>query len=421
MTNSLQNPPLSSPERDIEALIEEARRRQRRRRRAISAVLLALVAITLVALDGAGGSKRPDPSRHAATRRAAQTVALPGSDTTLLLWPAGAPIFGDLPGGGRGTTVNVDNLKTGKVAVKRIPDIAGGDFPHQIVAVGRWLVYNSGRGVAAIGDDLTGTPRILGAATWFVPSVRGHVLLVHVGANSTSPASVRSVSVATGARGPAVTLPHDTQIVVEGTDRGLLLLLWRGRRSKGVAELWRPGHPPIKLAIPSEDITNEFTADARVAAFGTACRSKEAKLSNGPTGYTVCARLRVLDLADGRSISFPAPRGTLGWVSGASELDTALGTGDTMLAAQAATMPAHDGPTRLFVLRLGRRTTSPVAVPDSTAPIYSRTAWSTSGSWLLYQGPSAQLHAFRLGGKSQTLGVHCCQYAAIVSTPNQTR
>lgn len=156
-------------------------------------------------------------------------------------------------------------------------------------------------------------------------------------------------------------------------------------------------------------------------AYGSACRSEEAKLSNGPAGYTVCARLGVLDLVDGRRVSFPAPRETLGWVSGVSGLDTAFAPGDTMLAAQAATLPAHDGQTRLFVLRLGRRPTSPVAVPDSTAPIYSRTAWSTSGSWLLYQGPGARLHAFRLSGRSQTLGVHCCQYAAMVSTPNQPR
>lgn len=219
MTNSLQNPPVSSPEREIEALIEEARRRQRRRRRAISAVLVALVAIALVAFESAGGAKR-DPRRHAAARRAAQTVALPGSDTTLLLWPAGPPTFGDLLGGGPGTTVNVDDLNTGKVAVKRIPDIAGGDFPYQIVAVGRRLVYNSRLGVAAIGDDLTGTPRILGAATWFVPSVRGHVLLVYVRANTTSPASVRSVSVATGARGPEIALPKAPRLSPKGPIAG---------------------------------------------------------------------------------------------------------------------------------------------------------------------------------------------------------
>ncbi|MGI8715370.1 MAG: hypothetical protein ACR2NR_19755 [Solirubrobacteraceae bacterium] len=289
------------------------------------------MAIALVALQGAGGSKRPDPRRHAAAREAPQTMALPGSDTTLLLWPAGRPIFGDLPGGGPGTTVTVDHLNIGKVSMKRIPGIAGGDYPYQIVAVGRRLVYNSGRDVVTLADDLAGVPQVLGPATWFVPSVNGHVLLVH--AKNPSPVSVRSVSVATGARGPAIALPKGTQVVSEGTDRGLLLSSWTRRRGSGVLELWRPGRPPRRLPVPADGVVNGVAADARVIAYGSACRSEEARLANGPAGYTVCARLRVLDLVDGRRVSFPAPRGTLGWVSGVSGLDRALAPGDRMLAA----------------------------------------------------------------------------------------
>jgi hypothetical protein len=375
--------------------------------------LLALAAVTFVALNGGGGSKRPYPKHQVAAHRAPQHGVLRGSSTSLLMWPAGAPIFGDLPGGGPGTTVDVDNLNTGKVSLKRIPNIAGGDFPYQIAPVGRRLVYNAGPGVSVIGDGLAGTPRVLGTATWFVPSVNGNVLLVH--ARDAYPVSVRSVSVATGVHGPIVKLPKGTSDLVYGTHRGLLLLSPH-RPHGNTLELWRPDGTPSKLAYLPDGLAD---ANARLVDYGSACRSKTAMFSTGASGYQVCPRLHVIDLLDGRRFSFPAPAGTIGWLSSQFSLDSGVAP-HTILAAQAAITPARAGHARLFVLHLGGGARSPIPVPDSTAPFYARTAWSTDRSSLLYQGPGERLRAFRLRGTSRPLGMRCCEYAAVISIRGQS-
>jgi hypothetical protein len=381
-------------------------------------IILALLTGGVGVLSGVGRSDRHTPTDQALPRGAAPSSVLRGSSTTLLAWP--------VPGGGPDNPINVDDLATGNVSLRSVPYLTGGDigdtaYAPAMMLVGRWLVYNSAVGVTAIDQDLRGAPRTLGSlpwASWFVPSVRDTILVVHAHPGP-SPVSVRRVSVATGAMSPIVTLPHDTQVVIEGTDHGLLLVVGK---SNGVVELWRPGHAPTRLAIPPDAITNGLTADSRAIAFGSACRSQEAQLPNGPTSYTMCAHLRVLNFIDHRSFSFSAPHRTLGWMLGQAGLYGALtfAPHDNRLAAQAATRPARNGTTRLFVLDLSHRSASPIAVPESNAPFSSTAAWSTNGSWLLYQGPGARLHAFSINGKSQTLTMRCCSYVAMVSVPSQS-
>ncbi len=426
MTSPVKTPDSAAPrapESEVEALIKEARQRQRRRRGSIAVVLLALAAIAFVLLNGAGGSKRParnDPVSH----RAPQSEVLRGADTTLLMWPAGAPEFGDLPGGGPGTTVRVDDLSTGTVAVDRIPNIAGGDFPYQIVPVGRRLVYNGDAGVSVVGDDhftAAALPRVLGRATWFVPSVNGNVLLVH--ARDAYPVSFRLASIRTSARGPAVKLPKGTDDLIEGTARGLLLFKFTAlhRSNGGTIELWHPHGPSRTLA----HLPNGFSdADQRLVDYASGCRWKTAMYSGGASGFQVCAQLHVIDLLNGQRFSFAAPAGTLGWVMSQFSLDS--GTAPrTMLAAQAAIAPARAGQARLFILRLGEKRASAIAVPDSTAPTYAKSAWSTNGSWLFYERSGERLGAFRPAtrthpAQTRAMAVRCCQYAAMVSAPSQS-
>ena len=114
--------------------------------------LTVLIAALVVAVAAIALTESHDrDSRTLPLSRLASVRGDAGGKTVLLLWPAGPPEFGDLPGGGPGTTVNVDDLRTGRHVVKRIPGIAPGDFPVPVLSVGRWLVYNSNRGVARQG------------------------------------------------------------------------------------------------------------------------------------------------------------------------------------------------------------------------------------------------------------------------------
>jgi hypothetical protein len=403
----------TAPEQEVEALIKEARARQRRRHRAIALILLAGTALGALAITsglGARGSKR-------SVRSAPISVpVLRGAGTTLLMWPAGAANFGDLPGGGSGTIARLDDVGTGDVSLRRIPGIAGGSFSYAMMPVGRWLVYNSDSGVSVIGDTLAGNPRVLGNASWFAPAAaKDSVLLVHVD-SSVKPRSVRTASVATGALGRVIVLPKGTQEVIEGTDRGLLLVL------ANHLDLWLPGHRPTRLGYLMR--TTAIAVSARLLVYGSSCRSELATTGfpNGPVGYYACATLRVLDVVTGKRSSFPAPHGTLGWVPGESQsaLQTAVAPGNTIIAAQAVISPARTGLTRLFVMHLGRNSARPIAVPLSTAREGANTAWSIDGSWLLYEGPGNRLHAFRpTTGRSQTLGERCCESAAMVAIPSQ--
>ncbi len=408
----------AEPELEVEALITEARERQRRRRRAIALIVLAGAATMLGALGIRGGVGVRGSRRSAEGPRSSGSV-LRGTGTVLLMWPAGAPVFSDLPGGGSGTTANLVDLATGQVSLRRIPGIAGGDFSNPLLPVGRWLVYVSDSGVSMIADDLNGPPRVLGNASWFVPSaVAGSVLLVHVD-SSVVPRTVRFASVPSGSLGPVITLPKRTQVVIESTDRGLLLQL------PHQLELWRPGRRPTELGYLSHGDSLAIAANARFVAYGTSCTSEEATTGfpNGPVGYSACAMLRVIDVVSGRRLSFPAPRGAFGWAPGETQsgLTPTISPDGSMLAVQAAIAPAHAGRTRLFVVHLGPGGKPPTAVPLSTAREGGDAAWSIRGSWLLYQGPDTQLRAFRPAtGQSRTLGEPCCQFTAMVAVPGSS-
>jgi Tol biopolymer transport system component len=79
--NALEHPPLSA-ERELEALIREARRRQRRRRGTVAAILALVGAALLVVLGGGGRSHSPRSrgNRAAASARKVGSTAAPPSD-----------------------------------------------------------------------------------------------------------------------------------------------------------------------------------------------------------------------------------------------------------------------------------------------------------------------------------------------------
>jgi hypothetical protein len=178
-----------------------------------------------------------------------------GGNTTLFLWPTGAPEF-NYPSGGSGRRVIVTDLRTGHHLVHQLPGIAPGDFPVPLLAVGDDLVYNGGRGVSVVASSLRGGVRVLGRATYFVASARAdQVLLVRAGRSPGNAIRVQPVSVSSGRRGRGVVLPRGAGIV-QGTAAGFLLISRRGD-----LEVWRPGRKARTL-----DQLGTMRADAGFAS-----------------------------------------------------------------------------------------------------------------------------------------------------------
>ena len=92
-------------------------------------------------------------------------------------------------------------------------------------------------------------------------------------------------------------------------------------------------------------------------------------------------------VATGKLTSFPAPHGTVGWMPNGFDLFSAISPGNQMIAAYAATRPLGQGTVRLYLVPVTRPGRRLMAVPSSSAFLFTRTAWSARGSWLLYEGP----------------------------------
>lgn len=384
------------------ARLREGAKPRRRDLRWLAAMAVAALAVVLLI----GGGALLPPS-------AASAAPSAPINTTLFLWPAGAPQF-DYPSGGSGRTVVVADLGTGRHSVRRLPGIAPGDFPVPLLAVSDHLVYNGGRGVSAVASTLEGGVRVLGRATYFVPSARvDQILLVRAGAKPGKAIQIQPVSVSSRRQSAKTVLPRGAGIV-RGTDAGLLLI-----SPSGDLELWRAGHPARKLAhLGTTSADAGFASDPRRVAYATGCRIEEATsgFPRTPVGYDVCSMLHVVDVVTGRRRSYSAPPKTVGWVPNGFGLNNGLAPKGDMLAVEAAIPPVRKGRIRLFAVPIGGDRRAPIPVPSSTARLYARTAWSPDGAWLLYQGPRGRLSTFRpaTGAQHQST-LLCCKYTAMVA------
>jgi hypothetical protein len=415
---------------EAQALIKVARRHRRRHYSAIGAtIVLAVAAIAVIARTSADGSAWPagrHPARATPPRglRAAHPSGpvLAGSATTVVTWPVGYPVFGPGPSG---PAAFIADLSTGQVARHAIPGIFGCDCQPYVIGVGGRLVYAGLGGTATIGAGLTGRPRTLGRTEFFAPSsTPDHVWLVRYHHFlGQAPVKVRSAPVSGGPPGPVMILPAGADLVIRGTDAGLLLQGLPGRTWDLV--LWSTSGPPRRLPhSPAEGITDGFDATPRLVAYGTGCRWRvtDRHTPDGNVGYQACALLRVLDVVTGRLSSYAAPAGTAGWVPGGFNLVSAISPGGRRIAAYAASRPEGSGLTRLYILRLHGAHGHAIAVPGSRALLFSRTAWSVRGSWLLYQGPGRHLWAYQAtSGDVRGSRMPCCAYTAMVAVPTARR
>ncbi len=412
--------PADAAARDPAALIREARRRQRRRYLLAGGAVLGavgLAALVLADLGPAGsqrapgsprpgrsvpGPRKPAPAARPLRRSAGQIPASTG--TTVLMWPVGFPAFTPTSG----PPAYLDNLAAGTLAQSQRPQISAGDYEPQLILAGGYLVY-VGNGTTAIRANLTGRPRVLARTPFFVPSAApGQVWLVTLAAAGNT---IRSAQVAGGPAGPALALPRSTTLIA-GTDGGLLL-----QRPSGRMELWRPGGQQRPLPLRA-NWGNLFVAGPRLVAYGTGCAQRGVSASasvDSNVGYESCLMLRVYNVLTGRVLSFRAPDGTAGWVPHGFTAGTAFSAGRPMLAAYAVTRPLGLGRVRLYLLRLSAGAQPVTPVPYSGAYLFSRTAWSVRGSWLLYQSRGRLFGYQPATGKVRGSGVPCCQYNVMVT------
>jgi hypothetical protein len=403
---------LPDPGTPPDALIKEARRRQRRRYVAVGVAVAAVLASAAGVTAGLHGpASHPGPP--AAARDAApEPGPIPRSvNTTVLMWPAGS---GQCCG-----PVAVDNLSTGRLAQSQEPAISVGDYQPLLTQVGRWLVYVGNGTTTAIRDDLSGNPRVLGPTPFFAPAAApGHVWLFRYRHGSQGPIQAWQVPVTGGSPSPPVTLPAGAYLpAIRGTDAGLLLQVPQG------LALWNPGSKPRSLPhSPPGGISDGFDATARLVAYGTGCTGQATAPDAAyepNAGYDTCQMLRIFDVVTGRLTSFAAPPGTAGWVPNGFNLVSAISPADQMIAAYAAMRPQGQGRVRLYLMPVTSPSGRSRAVPSSAAYLAARTAWSTNGSWLLYQGPGAHLWAYQpASGITRASATPCCQYTVMVAAPS---
>jgi len=407
---------LPGPGTAPEAVIREARRRQRRRYLVAGVVLvvvLAAAAAVITAVSSGGHPRRPvsRPARaapaHAIRPAPVPGLILGGAATTVVMWPAGPPVFTNAGG----PPAYVADLTTGHLSRRQVPGIAGCDCRPYLIGAGERLVYVGSAGTTVIAADLNGKPRVLATTPFFAPAAApGHVWLIRYrgGMLGQAPVRVWPVPVTGGPPGAAVTLPAGADGLIRGTDAGLLLEVRHGR-SAGLA-LWAPGSAPANLPHAHSSGSSVLDATSRLVAYGTGC---------GPFGP--CQMLRIFNVVTGRVVSFPAPPGTAGWVPGGFDLFSGISPGNQMIAAYAAIRPQRKGQARLYVIRLTSPSHRARAVPSSAAPLFTRAAWSAKGSWLLYQGPGGHLWAYQMTTvKVRASSTPCCGYTAMVAVPNRS-
>lgn len=403
------------PDAAVEALIKEARRRQRRRHAAIGIAVAAVLAASLGAFAGLHGPSRPPPASQPRPGPAVgHPPQVPGpipasAGTTVLMWPGGP---------GQDGTIDLDNLRTGKLG-QAVPVVDPG-VNQPIMLVSGWIVYVMNTGVRAT-EVVTGKTRVLGETLAFAPSAAPGDVWLEYGyyGPGTAAVTVRSVPVADGRPGPPVTLPRGTQLVA-GTDAGLLLEPRFGE-VRGPFWLWTPG--AARKALPYSSSAEGFAVSPRLVAYGSNCAnpSTAQNLSYGANfGYYACRTLRVLDVVTGRLQSFAAPPGTTGWApthggNWAWSVSEIAPSGQ-MMAAQAVVPPDSQGVARVFILHLTGQDTQATAVPSSAAFLLSVTAWSPDSSWLFYQGPDQQMWAYQVTtGQARSSTTTCCQYAVMAT------
>lgn len=318
--------------------------------RALASVLLVAVAC---AAPGCGSAEDgPDTRPGPAAARASATLFL-------------LPVRGN-------ELIRVD-AASGRTEAVRRPELGlGGDPPFRLVRTGgrlvAWGLVDGRVGAVALSDDLNGAARLLGPASFFVPSgTAGRVWLARI--DPESPETVKDlgtlveVDVDGRTTTPAVHPPRGAALVGAVGD-GLLF-------QRDGLELWDPRSATVLRRLPGP-----FPA-----------ASREAVLAWCEAG---CPLLHLTDIVTGDDVAVPPGDG----FAFEETYDGAFSPDGRRIAVPART---GDGRVRVAIVDVETRTAS--LVPGSELAEYHALAWSHDG-WLYMVAPKGRVLAYGPGANA---------------------
>jgi hypothetical protein len=388
---------LASPEPeqpiDPEALFKEARRRRRHRWSLIGAVVIA--AAVLVPVLGLNVTEDSGGHNQAAGPRTPQGSSAAGSSPHDLV-----VIDND-------ARMTLLDFSTGARRTVVLAHKGGGDSPDALLATDGFFVYPGDGGTWAMPLDIAGSPRLLGPSSYVVPSSSaGRVWLVTTTFDRGQPASVAVQEV--GADGhyksPLYRLPFGFS-PVSGVAGGLVLV----DTVNGGGVVWDPWTQRFGARFPGPNVGNLVDVRGSKVAWGVGC-----------SPYSICTSLRLSDVRTGRSRDYPAPSGTVGWVTtGAEGSRDAFSADGKYLAIRAANGASQRSPSDVYIVNVSSGVT--FSVSDSSPPYpYSRVAWLPKSSWVVFASGASSVSAYNVAnGQRRSFSTPCCG-VALLAVPGMT-
>jgi hypothetical protein len=383
----VDHPPRRAESQEARVLFEEARRRRRRRWAVIGTILV--VAAILVPEFGLGIGGRSGGHEKSLGRRSPQGSSTAGSS-------------------GHGVVViDIDSMmtlvdfSTGISKTATLPHKGGGDYPDALLATGGFFVYPGDGGTWAIPLNLSGSPRLLGPSSYVVPSATaGRVWLVTTTSDRGQPATVtvREVDADGRHKSPPYRVPAGFG-PISGVTRGLVLV----DTQAGGSVVWDPVTQRFGTRFPGPNVGNLVDVRGSMVAWGVWCSSN-----------SICTSLRLTDVTTGRSRDYPAPHGTVGWVStGGEGSRDAFSSDGRYLAVRAANGGSQLSPSDVYVVNVSSGASS--LVSDSSPPYpYSRVAWLPDSSWVVFASGAGSVSAYNVrDGHRRSFPTPCCGVALL--------
>ena len=293
------------------------------------------------------------------------------------------------------------DFSTGTSKTATLPHKGGGDSRDALLATGGFFVYPGDGGTWAIPLDLSGSPRLLGPASYVVPSATaGRVWLVTTTSDRGQPVSitVREVEADGRSKSPLYRVPAGFG-PISGVAGGLVLV----DTIAGGSVVWDPVTQHFGTRFPGPNVGNLVDVRGSMVAWGVGCSAN-----------SICTSLRLTDVRNGRSRDYPAPHGTVGWVStGGEGSRDAFSSDGRYLAVRAAHGASQLSPSDVYVLNVSSGAT--FSVPDASPPYpYSRVAWLPNSPWVVFASGAGSVNAYRVqDGQRRSFLTPCCGVALL--------
>jgi hypothetical protein len=234
-----------------------------------------------------------------------------------------------------------------------------------------------------------------------VPSASaGRVWLVTTSSDRGQPApvAVREVKADGRSKSPLYRVPAGFS-PISGVAGGLVLV----DTMAGGSVVWDPVTNRFGTRFPGPNVGNLIDVRGSTVAWGLGCSVN-----------SVCASLRLTDVRTGRSRDYPAPHGTVGWLStGGEGSRDAFSSDGRYLGVRAANGDGQLSPSDVYVVNVSSGASS--LVPDSSPPYpYSRVAWLPNSSWVVFASAAGSVSAYNVrDGQRRSFPTPCCGVALL--------